>query len=136
MTDQPKTARVQQLDNPWQDLVVSILSVNQYTLERTYQCIPELEKQGLFDPQNLIHWHQKEIMHRLKLGGCDRGQFMTNLFALRLASLGEFLRRELDTYAEVLSGRDARRIEELLMPINGIGPRVLSNFFLLREIKK
>jgi hypothetical protein len=136
MMDQRKPAKTEQVNSPWQDLVASILLVNRYTLERTYQSIPALEKQGLFDPENLIRWDQKEIMERLKLGGCDRGPFMTNLFALRLASLGEFLGREFDICAEVLGGKDARQIEQLLMPVNGIGPRVLYNFFLLREIKK
>ncbi|MFN8007519.1 MAG: hypothetical protein U0V70_10945 [Terriglobia bacterium] len=136
MEGQSESRKTRETDNPWQDLVVSILSVNQYSLEKTYQSIGGLQKQGLFDPQTLIQSDQDEIVHQLKLSGCDRGQFMTKLFALRLAALGDSICDRLDTFNEVLSGSDSRRIEELLIPINGIGPKVISNFFLLRGIKK
>lgn len=77
-------------DDPWEDLVVSILSVNQYSLEHTYRSIDGLRKQGLFDPERLMRWDQSEIVERLKL----------------------------------------------LLPVNGIGPKVIANFYSLREIPK
>ncbi len=62
---------------------------------------------------------------------------MTSLFALRLAHLGALIQsKELDTCAKTISGRDKRAIEELLLPVNGIGPKVIANFYLLREIPK
>jgi hypothetical protein len=124
-----------QADNPWEDLVISILSVNQYSLERTYQSVEGLRNKGLFDPRRLIKWDQKEIADRLKSAGCDRGSFMTNLFALRLANLGAMIERKgIDTCAKVISGGDTGAIEELLLPVNGIGPKVIANFYLLRNI--
>src|ERR1035438_7854416 len=74
--------------SPWEDLVVSILSVNQYSLEKTYAVAPLLRQGGLLSPENLSRWELEEIVARLKATGCDRGRFMTKLFAVRLASLG------------------------------------------------
>jgi hypothetical protein len=124
-------------DDPWEDLVISILSVNQYSLERTYRSIDGLRKEGLFDPGCLLKLAQTEIVERLRSAGCDRGTFMTNLFALRLTSLGALIAsRGIEDCAKVISGRDPRAIEELLLPVNGIGPKVISNFYSLREIPR
>jgi hypothetical protein len=122
-------------DNAWEDLVVSILSVNQYSLERTYQALEGLRKEGLFDPNNLPHWGQVEIVDRLKAAGCDRGPFMTNLFAFRLRNLGTLIEhRGLEECVKIISSRDSGEIKELLLPVNGIGPKVIANFCLLREL--
>jgi len=127
----PKLAK----DDAWEDLVVSILSVNQYSLERTYQSLEGLREQGLSDPHRLMHWGQAEIADRLKAAGCDRGPFMTNLFALRLCNLGMLIeRRGLETCMRIIWGRDRRAIQDLLLPVNGIGPKVIANFCLLREL--
>jgi hypothetical protein len=124
-------------DNPWEDLVISILSVNQYSLEHTYRAVDSLRKEGLFDPGCLMKWDQNEIVDQLKSAGCDRGAFMTNLFALRLANLGALITsRGIERCNAIISGRDTRAIEELLLPVNGIGPKVLTNFFFLRDIPR
>jgi len=133
MTENPKRGATN--DDPWEDLVVSLLSVNQYSLEKTYEHIDGLRKQGLFSPKNLASWDQEEILRRLKAGGCDRGEFMTNLFALRLANLGRFVNEnDPDACFAVLSGGNVKAIEALLLPVNGIGPKVIHNFCCLRDI--
>ena len=124
-----------QPNNPWEDLVISILSVNNYSLERTYQSIEGLRSEGLTDPIHLMKLDQKEIVVRLKAAGCDRGSFMTNLFALRLANLGALIESKgVEGCLNVISGKDTRAIEELLLPVNGIGPVVIENFYCLRDI--
>jgi hypothetical protein len=72
---EPKTKAA--VDDPWEDLVVSLLSVNQYSLERTYESIKGLREQGLFNPTKLKQWDHGEFVARLKAAGCDRGPFMT-----------------------------------------------------------
>src|SRR5258708_37172783 len=81
-------------DSLWDDLVVSILSVNQYSLERTYGVLPGLRREGITRPSNLIGWEPQEIEARLQAAGCDRGPFMTSLFAQRLSALGALLRAQ------------------------------------------
>ena len=111
--------------------------MNQYSLERTYESINGLREQGLFNATNLAQWEHGSFVAHLKAAGCDRGNFMTNLFALRLANLGALIQRKgLDSCTRVISGRDTRAIEEMLLPVNGIGPKVIANFYFLRDIPK
>jgi endonuclease III-like uncharacterized protein len=122
-------------DDVWEDLVVSILSVNNYSLEHTHRFIVGLRKQGVCHPKNLIRWDLDEIGRRLKAAGYDRGSFMNNQFALRLSALGVMIESKgLETCSRIISGHDTKAIEDLLLPVNGIGPKVIANFRLLREI--
>lgn len=122
-------------DDVWEDLVVSVLAVNQYSLEKTYAIVGGLRESGLVSPQNLCAWEIDRIVSRLKFARCDRGAFMTPLFAGRLASLGKVVgARGISVCAEILAGKDFEEIRRLLLPINGIGPKVLRNFCLLRGI--
>ncbi|MFZ1084396.1 MAG: hypothetical protein WAN35_05490 [Terracidiphilus sp.] len=122
-------------DSAWEDLVVSILAVNQYSLEKTYACKEGLQAQVLTAPATLLELAPAEIERRLKAGGCDRGAFMTNLFAKRLAALGAHVRAVgIEQSTSILAGKSRQKIEQFLEPVNGIGPVVLRNFFLLRGI--
>jgi hypothetical protein len=119
----------------WEDLVAAILSVNQYSLEKTYARIEEIRRERLSEPDNLARWTPTEIELRLKRAGLDRGQFMTSLFADRLSSVGKYLQAAgIACCQEILAGGDADAIRKLLLPARGIGPKVLANFFLLRGI--
>ena len=70
---------------------MSILSVNQYSLEEPDPNLQGLRQEGLVEPENLSSWSFDEIAARLRRAGYDRGPFMTTLFARRLASLGSFV---------------------------------------------
>jgi hypothetical protein len=120
----------------WEDLVVAILSVNQYSLERTYGALPGLREQKVIDPFNLVQWETEEIEAKLRASGCDRGSFMTALFAKRLSALGALVKaRGVNECEKILESQDTNAIEALLLPVKGIGPVVLRNFYSLREIK-
>lgn len=136
MPEQAKRSQ-DNLKEIWEELVVSILAVNQYSLEKTYAILPLLREVGIVDPDNLASWELDEVIARLRAGGCERGSFMTSLFALRLVSLGTALKSKgIASCGEIILTNDAKAIRDLLMPVDGIGPRVLSNFFLLRGIKE
>jgi hypothetical protein len=121
-------------DTLWEDLVLAILSVNQYSLEKTYLAVETLRREGLFKPQNLAQWTSKEIGARLRNGGYDRGGFMTWLFADRLESLGKFVDSVgVEACEKVLLRGEANEVKRFLQPVNGIGPKVLANFFVLRN---
>ena len=127
-----------QVDNVWEDLVVSIISVNQYSLEKTYAAIDGIRSEKLATPDHLTTWGSPYIEERLRAAGCDRGTFMTRrLFAERLAALGSFVREQgVERCQSVIAGKDTKAIEALLLPINGIGPVVLKRFYLLRGLEK
>ncbi len=122
-------------DNPWEDLVVSMLSVNNWSLEKTYYFLDNLRAQGLFDPNRLGSLDQDEIVTRLRKAGYDRGTFMNNLFALRLGCLGQSVKRQgILECTNRLSGNVRPDIEVFLASVKGIGPVVIANFFFLRGI--
>src|SRR5271166_1563251 len=110
----------------WEDLILAILSVNRYSLEKTYSAVETLRREGLFYPHNLMQWTSEEIGIRLKRGGYNRGEFMTNLFANRLASLGLFIKSTgVEECERILRKGDATEIGKLLQPVKGVGPQVL-----------
>jgi hypothetical protein len=106
-----------EIDPLWEDLILAILSVNRYSLEKIY-----------------LAWTPEEIGIRLRRGGYDRGDFMTNLFANRLASLGAFIKSTgVKECERILRKGKTSEINQFLQPIKGIGPQVLINFLLLRN---
>jgi hypothetical protein len=118
----------------WQDLVLSILSVNSYSLEKTYSCVDSLRREGLFDPKKLAGWTQDEIARRLRRGGYNRGEYLNNLFASRLLSLGRFVEGAgVEESERILTKSDRSAIRSFLKAVNGVGPQVLTNFSVLRQ---
>jgi len=53
------------LDEIWEELIVSILAVNNRSLEKTYALLPLLRKAGIVDPANLTRWDVEEVVARL-----------------------------------------------------------------------
>jgi hypothetical protein len=125
------------LTEVWEELIVSILAVNNRSLEKTYALLPLLRKAGVVEPGNLTTWAVEEVVARLKATGLDWGLFMNELFAQRLVSLGTVLKLNgIAESGELLLTNDPHAIRNLLLRVNGIGPKVLQNFFLFRGIKE
>jgi len=120
--------------NPWPDLVMAMLSVNNYPLTKVIALFDALEANGLFDPRNLACWNREKIARTLAGAGYDRGAVMTAMFTDRLSSLGG-LTEELAANEHILTQGTKMEIGELLRCVKGIGPKVLKNFFLLRANK-
>jgi len=58
---------------------------------------------------------------------------MTRLFAERLHSVGQYVVTQgTARVAQVLETGSADEVRALLLPAKGVGPRVVSNFLLLR----
>ena len=121
----------------WEELIVSILAVNNRSLEKTYALLPLLRKSGVVDPLNLTRWEVEEVVAMLKTAGLDWGSYMTGLFARRFVSLGAVLKSNgIAACGKILLDNDPNTIRNLLLLVNGIGPKVLQNFFLLRGISE
>lgn len=129
--DAPGQGRSYHKSSPWPDLVVAMLSVNNYPLEKTFSIYQGLDANGLFDPRNITGWDQKEIARRLRESGYDRGATLNALFADRILSLRS-LTANVDVSEVILARGSKEEVAELLKQVRGIGPRVLENFFLLR----
>jgi hypothetical protein len=119
----------------WTDLIVSILSVNNFSVERAYALVDGLRNNGLIDPSMLVGLDSEEVLRRLKLAGFDRGEYMNNLFAFRLAGLGAFIGKNgVEAATEMISNKDRQTIEKTLGGLYGVGPTVIRSFFVLRGI--
>jgi hypothetical protein len=120
-------------DNPLENLISAMLSVNQYSLQKTFLLVETLRREGLFYPQNLARWTPKEIGTRLRHSGYDRG-CLTWLLADRLESLGRFVESVgIEECERVLRCGKTDEVKHFLLPVKGIGPKVLANFFALRN---
>src|SRR5437867_2367153 len=72
-------------------LIAALLSVNSYALEKAQRVSDELHKGGLVDLTKFCSLEEKDIVSKLRLAGYDRGEFMTQLIASRLANLGRHI---------------------------------------------
>lgn len=116
--------------NPWANLVVAMLAVNQYPLEKTFKIFDQLEENGLFDPHNFASWSIEELFKRLIASNYDRGR-MNRIFADRLQTIG-CLVDDLNKNEQILLSGTEQDIISLLKRVKGIGPVVIKNFMLLR----
>jgi hypothetical protein len=119
----------------WADLVVSILSVNRFPLDRAFDLLQQLRAEQLTDPEELSKRTIPELYAKLITAGYNRGEFMTYLFAERLSSLGTFAKEHgIANCEKVISGHDVAALETLLLGVKGIGPAVIKNFRTLRQV--
>lgn len=119
--------------NPWADLVIAILSINSYPLDRTFALFAQLEPQGLFDRSQLASATASEVARRSGEAEYDRGHTMTAIFPERLMPLGALAKRKSVADSQRVLETGARAyVERLLANVKGVGPKVLENYFLLR----
>ena len=117
----------------WEELILSMLAVSSYPLDRALAVQDRLRSEGIFVPQNLAHWSVGETVDRLRAGGYDRGK-LTPMYADRLVSLGKLVSaQEPCELARILQSGSDRDVHDALLPIYGIGPVVIRNFLALRR---
>ena len=125
------------LNSVWEDLIISILSVNNYPIDKTLKAVKSLRASGVLDVINLGKWEATKIAEQLKNGEYDRGPFLNHHFAERLAALGTFVKsRGKKECEKILDSKNPNEIKRLLRRVKGIGPKVLSSYFSLRGIKE
>ena len=118
-------------NDPWPDLVVAMLSVNNFPLEKTFAIFEALGSQGLFEPNNYLNSTPDEIAQRLVASGYDRGPTLTMMFGQRLASLREIC-GDIAGAQRILAFGSRAEVAGLLKSVTGVGPAVLRKFFMLR----
>ena len=122
--------------NPWADLVMAMLSVNNYSLEKTFCLFEGLREKRFFDPEFLASCDPAELARRLVSAGYSRGNTMTAIFTDRLVSLGRLTNDvPVDVSTRILSNGTPDEVATLLEGVQGVGPKVLDNFFILRGDK-
>jgi hypothetical protein len=119
------------------DLVISLLAVNGWNLEKAGGLLENLRGQGLTNPGVVSGRLYGENATSLETAGYSRGEYMVSLLTDRIiAAAKAWLDCNLEVELRLAEiHRDVQRIAELLNPINGVGRVVVSNYLLLRGLK-
>jgi hypothetical protein len=116
------------------DLVVAMLAVNRWTLERAVSIANGLSDVGLSDPTAIRSMSVDEVATRLASAGYKRGHYMEQLLAMRIVGAAETLDEDSVQRLTDLERRgDKNAIRDLLLAIKGVGPEVVNSFFILRS---
>lgn len=120
------------VDAMFEDLVLAVLAVNNFSLEKVFRYRAGLREQGVFEAKDMKDWSHETAFARLLASGYDRGPYYGTILASRLVELARFACSE--RYEEVRAAVAAGKHEEadaVLADVHGIGPAVLRNFWVL-----
>ena len=120
--------------NPWEDVVISMLSTGGYRLGRTYKYRDLLIENGLTNIVELSKMDEATIAKKLCDSGYERGPVLTAMYTDRLISLAK-LSKNASECEDVLLNGNADEVSALLTPIKGVGPIVIKQYLMLRESK-
>jgi hypothetical protein len=131
--EQPRSTEAA-IDPLIDNLLVAMLAVNSWPVQRAWVLRGALRELGLMDLDALAQQSEAEVTRRLVLAGHTRGDYMNTNMALRILSMAHVLtpevRRELS--ADIQAGRrDAANAT--LARIRGVGPSVLRTFWALQQ---
>lgn len=119
---------------PFTDLILAILAVNGWTLEKTGALLNGLQSHGLTTPSVIVGRDYGQNATALENAGYRRGDYMVSLLTDRIiAAAKTWSEHNLEpalSAAEIQ--RDAKAIAALIEPIHGVGKTVISNYLLLR----
>lgn len=118
------------------DLVVAMLTVNNWPLEKACELRPALERARLFDIEKLSNLSHDEVFHRLKDAGYAKADYVVGLLADRLLAMATTLSGAGFAKLQQLAGSSdqAAKRDRFLLGIKGVGPAVLETFKALRRI--
>ena len=112
-------------------LLMAILAVNNYSLEKAWKLLPRMRELGLTDPARVVAMDMPAAIEALTAAGYDRKN-LTWMFAERVKALMAAVHDgRLDDLARAVAARDERAAAELLGEVRGVGPRVVDNAWAL-----
>jgi hypothetical protein len=117
-----------------ENLLVALLSVNQWSVEKVYGLVEGFREAGLFDFDSVARLDEAELTRRLGTAGYNRGTYLTPMMASRVGSLAGVLKGgTVRKLADFIASGDRESAENILKLIDGVGPFVLRNFWLLQK---
>lgn len=117
-----------------ENLLVALLSVNQWSVEKVYGLVDRFRNAGLFDFDSVACLDDAELTRRLGTAGYNRGTVLTPMMASRVRSVARILKGgTVRKLAEFIESGDTESAEDILRLIHGVGPYVLRNFWLLQK---
>jgi hypothetical protein len=114
-------------------LVVALLAVNKYPLEKVWKILPRLQHEGLTEPGPVASEDLGRLTVRLARAGYDRGE-LTGMFAKRLQNLMTAIELgQLDDLYSAACRSDPQALRTMLCKVPGIGPWVAQNAWVLLQ---
>lgn len=124
-------------DSIAENLLIALLAVNNWSLERVFDLRGPLRDVGLLDFETVATLSEAAVAGRLAAAGHTRGEYMNKLMAVRILSMASVLSSdELTRLSEHL--RQGRRdaVDATLNRIKGVGPSVRRSFWALEGLPK
>jgi hypothetical protein len=114
-------------------LVMALLGVNNYSLEKIWKLLPRFRQEGLTKPRQVASEEIDRLTARLINAGYDRGH-LTAMFAERLQHLmAAITSGRLDELCSAATRRNAKAVHRILCEIRGVGPRVAHDAWMLLQ---
>lgn len=112
-------------------LLVALLSVNKFPLEKAWSLLPRMREVGLTDPARVAAMGMPAAIEALAGAGYDRKN-LTWMFAERVMALMAAIHGgELAGLDEAIAAKDKAKATELLDRVRGVGPTVIQNAWAL-----
>ncbi len=112
-------------------ILVSLLAVGGYSLEKAWNLLPQLREADLTEPEKVIGEEIETLTHQLFSIGYKRG-IVTDMMAERLQQLMQMAHSgTLDEFDALLAKDEKDKAVELLCKVKGIGPMVASTTWTL-----
>jgi hypothetical protein len=116
------------------DLLLAVLAVNSWSLERVGALYEGLRANGLFDVSVMSDLTTEEIEGRLNVAGYKRGPVLGAMMALRVHNIALSLAEGgAQHLADLEAADDVQAARQYLFSLKGVGPAVVENYFLLRS---
>lgn len=115
------------------NVLIAILAVNGWTVDRVFPLTDRLRTVGLLDFTAVSGLSIEEIAERLARAGYARGEYMNLLLATRVLSMATVLTAtELERLQQCLVEGRTTDVGTALRGIKGVGPVVLETFWALQ----
>lgn len=112
-------------------ILVSLLAVQNYPLDRAWSLLPGLEKAELTNPFRVAQADVGNLVAKLTGAGYERG-YLNGIMAPRVQNLMKaVVAGELDAFDALSKAGHRQAALELLCKVKGIGPKVANNAWLL-----
>jgi hypothetical protein len=112
-------------------LLMALLSVNNYPLEKAWGLLPRMRELRLTEPARVAAMDMAATIAALTGAGYDRKN-LTWMFAERVKALMAAIHDgELAGLDEAIAAKDKVRATELLERVRGVGPTVIQNAWAL-----
>jgi len=118
-------------------LMVAVLAVGGYSLQRAWNLLESLKKEGLTNPKVVEKCDEAEVVRRLARSGYDRGPTVTWSMAMRIMALHAAVRGGVLAQAvRLLRDGRVKDAEKVLCEVKGVGPTVFKHFAVLEGATK